>query len=107
MNSQYSESMNIDNLDDFIFPENIMTPAAISPSPEFEKKQMPNSSSTSVAAAIPIKPRKESGHIVIPNSVPVHQHNTRNDDEFNYVQRHFRKTSIDERRVRTRAIRIV
>lgn len=92
------------NFDDFIFAENISTPAGLtlSPSPEMGKKDVEKTEkpSSAVASAIPIKMRRESGHqFAIPQSVPVSHHNPRNNDEFNYVQRHVRKTSIDERRV--------
>lgn len=88
------------NLDDFIFADNISTPAGLgnSPSPELSKKEA-EKSSNAVASAIPIKMRKESSQFAIPQSVPVPHHNPRNNEEFNYVQRHVRKTSIDERRV--------
>jgi GATA-binding protein len=90
------------NLDDFIFSDNISTPAGIatSPSPENHKKDMEKSSHT-VASAIPIKIRKEppQPQFTIPQSVPVPHHAPRSNEEFNYVQRHVRKTSIDERRV--------
>lgn len=89
------------NLDDFIFSDNISTPAGIgmSPSPELSKKE-PEKSSNAVASAIPIKMRKESSaQFAVPQSVPVPHHNPRSNEEFNYVQRHIRKTSIDERRV--------
>lgn len=88
------------NLDDFIFSDNISTPAGLgmSPSPELNKKE-PEKSSNSVASAIPIKMRKESAQFAVPQSVPVPHHNPRSTEEFNYVQRHVRKTSIDERRV--------
>ncbi len=89
------------NLDDFIFSDNISTPAGIgmSPSPELHKKE-PEKSSNAVASAIPIKMRKESStQFAVPQSVPVPHHNPRSNEEFNYVQRHVRKTSIDERRV--------
>lgn len=91
------------NLDDFIFPESISTPAGIcmSPSPELGKKDN-EKSSNAVASAIPIKMRKESSQFAVPQSVPVPHHNPRTTDEFNYVQRHVRKTSIDERRPRKR-----
>jgi GATA-binding protein, other eukaryote len=88
------------NLDEFIFSDNISTPAGMSPSPELKKEGAPKSTNA-VASAIPIKLRKESAPISIPQSVPAQQHGVRNHDEFGYVQRHFRKTSIDERRVRT------
>lgn len=88
------------NLDDYIFSDNISTPAGLgmSPSPELSKKEAEKTSNT-VASAIPIKMRKESSQFSIPQSVPVPHHNPRSNEEFNYVQRHVRKTSIDERRV--------
>jgi hypothetical protein len=86
------------NLDEFIFSDNISTPAGFSPSPELEKKDHPRTSN-SVASAIPIKMRKETVAAFVPQSVPVNQHGIRGNDEFDYVQRHVRKTSIDERRV--------
>jgi len=88
------------NLDDFIFSDSISTPAGLgmSPSPELSKKEA-EKTSNAVASAIPIKMRKETSQFAVPQSVPVPHHNPRSNDEFNYVQRHIRKTSIDERRV--------
>ncbi|TAQ88707.1 hypothetical protein B7494_g2957 [Chlorociboria aeruginascens] len=91
------------NLDDFIYSDNISTPAGLgmSPSPEVAKKDAEKSNA--IASAIPIKVRKESSQqFVVPQSVPIAHRNPRNNDEFNYVQRHIRKTSIDERRPRKR-----
>lgn len=85
------------NLDDFIFSDSVSTPAGLSPSPEFRGKEA--KSSNAVASAIPIKMRKDNAPTFMPQSVPASQHALRNSDEFNYVQRHVRKTSIDERRV--------
>ncbi|KAH8811482.1 hypothetical protein F5884DRAFT_276520 [Xylogone sp. PMI_703] len=95
------------NFDDFIFAENISTPAgiALSPSPEIGKKETEKTEkpASTVASAIPIKMRKETGHqFAVPQSVPAHHHNPRSNEEFNYVQRHIRKTSVDERRTRKR-----
>lgn len=87
------------NLDDFIFTDSISTPAGLGLSPTPEPKKQAEKSSSNVAAAIPIKTRKEPPQFAIPQSVPVPQQYPRNND-FNYVQRHVRKTSIDERRVR-------
>ncbi|KAI1379133.1 hypothetical protein F4677DRAFT_442861 [Hypoxylon crocopeplum] len=88
------------NLDDFIFPENVATPAglAATPSPDGNKHEGEKSAHTT-AAAIPIKSRKPSSQHFVPQSVPVPAHQ-RNQDEFAYVTRHHRKTSIDERRTR-------
>ncbi|KAN0119399.1 hypothetical protein V8E51_001607 [Hyaloscypha variabilis] len=103
-NAQQTEHSDAMNLDDFIFSDNISTPAGIgmSPSPELHKKET-EKSSNAVASAIPIKMRKESSaQFAVPQSVPVPHHNPRSNEEFNYVQRHVRKTSIDERRPRKR-----
>jgi GATA-binding protein, other eukaryote len=90
------------NLEEFIFSDNISTPAGMSPSPELKKdKDVAPKASNAVASAIPIKMRKESAPISIPQSVPAQQQSVRNHDEFSYIQRHIRKTSIDERRVST------
>lgn len=89
------------NLDDYILSDSISTPTGIatSPSPELTKKEI-DRSSNSIASAIPIKMRKESTQqFSVPQSVPVPHHAPRSNEEFNYVQRHVRKTSIDERRV--------
>lgn len=89
------------NLDDFIFSENVATPAGLpaTPSPE-APKQIEEKPAHATAAAIPIKSRKMSApHVFVPHSVPVPPHQ-RNQDEFGYVTRHPRKTSIDERRTR-------
>ena len=76
------------SLDDFVF-SNMASPSDMSPPDSRDNVQ-------SNAAAIPIKMRKEAVPAFAPQSVPVQQHQ----DEFSYVQRHVRKTSIDERRVR-------
>ncbi|RDW79936.1 putative nitrogen regulatory protein areA [Coleophoma cylindrospora] len=110
---QHSDAMNID---DFIFSDNMATPLGIanSPSPELSKKDVAKSATSSftnsVTSAIPIKVRKEPSNcnantapqFVVPQSVPVPQHGPRSIEEFNYVQRHVRKTSVDERRPRKR-----
>ncbi|KAI1006381.1 Nitrogen catabolic enzyme regulatory protein [Podosphaera aphanis] len=49
-----------------------------------------------VSSAIPIKTRRVPTQFAIPQSVPVLQHNSQYNQEFGYVQRHVRKTSIDE-----------
>lgn len=97
----FADNSDAMNIDDFIFADNISTPAGfrMSPSPEIMKKENNEKSSHAVASAIPIKMRKESAQFAIPQSVPVPHHNPRTNEEFNYVQRHVRKTSIDERRV--------
>lgn len=98
-NLVHSEPM---NLDDFIFSENVATPAglAATPSPEFTTRQLDDRAAHAPApAAIPIKSRKTSLPTFVPQSVPVPPHQ-RTKDEFSYVTRHTRKTSVDERRTR-------
>lgn len=108
------------NIDDFIFSENASTPAGISFSPLLQPnhghghgdgghKPIP----TTVAAAatpaaatsngIPIKSRKEQAQQqqLVPQSVPEPPHH-QSSNEFGYVKRHHRKTSIDDRRVSRR-----
>jgi GATA-binding protein len=94
------DQADIMNLDEFIFSESVSTPTGLitTPSPEIAKATLERPSNT-VASAIPIKMRKESGQFAVPQSVPVPHHTVRGVEEFNYVQRHVRKTSIDERRV--------
>ena len=90
------------NLDDFIIPESVATPVGMAntPTPSLDAGKKPEErSSHSLASAIPIKSRKEPGKHFVPQSVPVSQHHQRVQDEFGYVTRHHRKTSIDERRV--------
>lgn len=93
------------NLDDFIFPENVATPAglAATPSPDTSKQEGEKPAHTT-AAAIPIKSRRSASQNFVPQSVPVPPHQ-RNQDEFAYVTRHHRKTSIDERRTTTRNLK--
>lgn len=96
-----ADSADAMNLDEFIFSENMSTPTGLgaTPSPEIAKATLEKPSSTAAAAAIPIKMRKESSQFAVPQSVPVPHHTSRGVEEFHYVQRHIRKTSIDERRV--------
>jgi GATA-binding protein len=86
------------NLDDFIMPTSIGTPAGLSPSPSAEKMQ------SSGGSAIPIR---KQGHLLEQDmhisraSAPSVQPKFPRENEFGYVRRHVRKTSIDERRVRS------
>ncbi len=86
------------NLDDFIFPDNVSPSAGFTSSLETGKQEKDKSATRATAAAIPIKSRKASGQHFVPQSVPAPPHQ-RTQDEFGYVTRHHRKTSIDERRV--------
>ena len=82
------------NLDDLIFPTSIATPSETSPSPA------PIAGLSSVAA-IPIKHKKpqELQHPILASAPGIHLDRSRQ-REFDYVQKHVRKTSVDERRVR-------
>ena len=88
------------NLDDFIFPSNIASPAGLSPSPA--RETLP-SSSNATASAIPIKKQRELQnqelHLSRASAPSVPPTENRGRNEFGYVQKHIRKTSIDERRV--------
>jgi len=119
------------NLDDYIFSENVATPAgpgSDAPPPEVKAGAAAVAAAAtaavpapapapaapgeeklghSVSSAIPIKSRKESAQQThhahfVPQSVPVPAHHQRAQDEFGYVNRHHRKTSIDDRRVSPR-----
>ncbi|OAA63589.1 gata transcriptional activator [Niveomyces insectorum RCEF 264] len=87
------------NLDDFIDPHHVAfhdTNGALLPVHVTGKGL---SSAHAVASAIPIKSRREQEAHFVPQSVPVAPHQGAQ-DEFAYVTRHQRKTSIDDRRVR-------
>ncbi|KAH7137877.1 nitrogen regulatory protein area [Dactylonectria macrodidyma] len=87
------------NLDDFIFSGSAATPITF-PSPQ-EPERPDDKSAHSMA--IPIKSRKELSHHFVPQSVPVPAHHRHaQNNEFDYVNRHLRKTSIDDRWTRKR-----
>ncbi|KAF4997673.1 hypothetical protein FGRMN_3705 [Fusarium graminum] len=90
------------NLDDFIFSDNSASPVTFA-SPQGDR-MADDRSGNSMASAIPIKSRKEqSAQGFVPQSVPVQPiHQVTQGNEFNYVNRHLRKTSIDDRRTRKR-----
>lgn len=99
------------NIDDFIFADegagsvhdsSPQPPAASSSlsGPQTAAVKKNRSSKALAAAAIPIKGRKGSTNQFVAQSVPVPPHHQRGqNDEFHYVPRHDRKTSIDDRRV--------
>lgn len=90
------------NLDDLIFPASIATPMETSPSPAPDSK---NTSTTNTATAIPIKTKKKQEHIGFPPaSAPVPPQDRFRGREFDYVRKHVRKTSIDERNVGVRIV---
>ncbi|KAF2404268.1 hypothetical protein EJ06DRAFT_553177 [Trichodelitschia bisporula] len=94
--SQPTSTANNDpmNLDDFLVPTSIGTPSGLSPSPSADRL------APTATSAIPIrKPSHASDDMHIARaSAPVAQPVMRRAEEFGYVQRHVRKTSIDERR---------
>lgn len=91
------------NLDDFIVPSSMGTPAGISPTPSSATAD--HEAATMAAGAIPINRRQQQiqdeefniSRASAPTVGPFDQGRTM--DEFGYVPRHVRKTSIDERRV--------
>lgn len=95
------------NLDEFIFPASMASPAGISPSPTagastsddlFTFGRPPSISAIQIK---PPQPRQHQDDFSIAASAPSHQGPgpQRIPHDFSYVQRHVRKTSIDERRV--------
>ncbi|KAJ4369088.1 Sodium- and chloride-dependent GABA transporter 1 [Neocucurbitaria cava] len=85
------------NLDDFIFPSSVGSPAGLSPEPSNEGQAPFNAT----APAIPIrKPNQVNDHhfSLARASAPSVPPAVNREDEFGYVHRHVRKTSIDERR---------
>ena len=94
------------NLDEFIFPNSIASPAGISPSPPEESSSALFNNS---ASAIPIKHKKDAQDQLHPTfppaSAPIPPQERHRNHEFDYVQRRVRKTSIDEGRVCVKASR--
>ncbi|KAI5284232.1 hypothetical protein KEM54_001504, partial [Ascosphaera aggregata] len=106
-------SLNSMDLDDFIVPSSMGPPSgqqATSSTLENEhhhqhqlqgQKQQQHGHELRTANGIPIKSRKHLQHSSVsgfaPASVPNHRQDFQRSDEFGYVQRRVRKTSIDER----------
>lgn len=92
------------NLDEFIVPSSIGTPAGISPTPS-ASTMADMEAVTATASGIPINRRQQQiqdeemnlSRASAPSVGPFEQGRALN--EFGYVPRHVRKTSIDERRV--------
>lgn len=85
------------NIDDFIFSDQASTPAADDSLMTSATSAANNTASNS--SAIPIKNRKDSSNPadhIVPQSVG---HQRSGNNEFGYVKRHQRKTSIDDRMV--------
>lgn len=91
------------NLDDFIVAESVAPPAgglAGAPSPEATKYEEDKPAHSFASAMNIHKYRKASLQVPFaPQSVPVAPNGPRAHDEFGYITRHHRKTSIDDRRV--------
>ncbi|KAG5975089.1 hypothetical protein E4U58_002083 [Claviceps cyperi] len=93
------------NIDDFIFSDSLVSSGDLMsppPAPCKLEELSPASGPSSATTAIPIKSRKDDYDAgqAVPQSVP-HPHRLDN-SEFNYVQRHLRKTSIDDRQHQAR-----
>ncbi|KAL7920054.1 hypothetical protein ACQKWADRAFT_169533 [Trichoderma austrokoningii] len=103
----HDPSLDAMNLDDLFFADEVAplqntttqpAVAALFPDPQTAAVRNDNRPS-----AIPIKNRKGSTNQFVAQSVPVAPpHQRGQNDEFNYVPRHDRKTSIDDRRTRKR-----
>jgi GATA-binding protein, other eukaryote len=87
------------NLDDFLVPNSIASPAGITPSPE----ERAAATDHARAAVMPIQSRKvpnqQSTEPLPVSSVPPPSIVTNRSGEFDYVPRRVRKTSSDEGRV--------
>ena len=86
------------NLDDFIFPSSVGSPAGLSPEPSNDTPVPFHAT----APVIPIrKPNQANDHDIslARASAPSVPPMINRENEFAYVPRHVRKTSIDERRV--------
>lgn len=86
------------NIDDFIMPSSIASPAGFSE--DSSVGEQVESRSHAVANAIPIKKQSATNTSHPAASVPHPPMNPNRMHEFDYVPRHVRKTSIDDRRVR-------
>jgi GATA-binding protein, other eukaryote len=86
------------NLDDFLVPNSIASPAGFKPPLTDNPTRAANKT-----AALPIKTKKDAQHstpsTLTPGSVPHPLTRSGRAGEFGYVERRVRKTSVDERRV--------
>ena len=89
------------SLDDFILPDGIATSPGLAATPEGSRPE--DAPAPTATSAIPIKTRTSPPVPQFnPQSVPVAAHQQRRHNEFGYVTRHHRKTSIDESRSQAR-----
>jgi len=88
------------NLDDFIVPNSVASPAGITSPATSDAGGLPSSMAHS--HGIPIatrgKPQVQIPRTLPPSSVPQSSITVHRSSEFDYVQKRVRKTSIDERR---------
>ncbi|KAF2268171.1 hypothetical protein CC78DRAFT_15643 [Lojkania enalia] len=92
--AQHSDAM---NLDDFIFPSSVGSPAGLSPPPSNEMRAPSHATAPAIPIRKPNQAQDQNSHLARASAPPVPPLITR-ENEFGYVQRHIRKTSIDERR---------
>ncbi|KAF2745940.1 hypothetical protein M011DRAFT_495404 [Sporormia fimetaria CBS 119925] len=84
------------NLDDFIYPSSVASPAGFDTS--IPNEPTPTNASHATAPAIPIRKQQTHDFSLAHASAPPVPPHVVHENEFGYVQRHVRKTSIDERR---------
>jgi len=84
------------NLDDFIVPSSVASPAGLAAEAPIESMDHQNNSHM----GIPIGRRNKSQQQLPAASMPRQMQNKGRPGEFDYVQRRVRKTSIDEKSVR-------
>ena len=90
------------NLDDFILPTSVASPAGLTPDPpivdKVERLRLNEASTTPIKSRI--RPQVEIPPATMPpSSMPKSSIASSRAGEFDYVKRRVRKTSIDERRV--------
>jgi GATA-binding protein len=86
------------NLDDFIFPSSVGSPAGLSPEPSSDTPGPFHATAPAIAIRKPNSANDHDmsfAHASAPSVPPL----VNRENEFAYVPRHVRKTSIDERRV--------
>lgn len=92
------------NLDDFIFSSSVGSPAGLSPDPSNGVEGGPFSAASGSGSGVPIRkanqPSDHDHNLALAHaSAPPVPPQIHRENEFGYVARHVRKTSIDERRV--------
>ncbi|KAG9786127.1 hypothetical protein KCU88_g2341, partial [Aureobasidium melanogenum] len=91
------------NLDDFIVPSSVASPAGItSPAPSEAETQARSAQPAGIPIAARNKPQLQIPKGLPPSSMPQTSMPTHRSSEFDYVPKRVRKTSIDERRAGNR-----